>query len=140
LYLFDQNSGFEMNVQTNGSLDSGWLENQTQTAFTNTSLAGNYLFGELSLLNLQSNGDIGETGATNAGAISGTFTTAGQGNLSWDQSLSATYTWDAAAAGTGSLLVANSVQGASSCTVVSATEFVCVSQSNAAPSVEVIEQ
>jgi hypothetical protein len=140
LYLFDQNSGFAMNVQMNGSLDSGWLENQTQTAFTNATLAGNYLFGELSLLNLQSNGDIGETNATNTGAISGTYTTAGQGYLSWDQSLSATYTWDAAAAGTGSFLVANSAQGASSCTVVSATKFVCVSQSDAAPSVEVIEQ
>ena len=47
LYLFNNTSAFEMGVGDNGSLDSGWLESQTQTAFTNTALAGNYLFGEM---------------------------------------------------------------------------------------------
>ena len=45
-----------MSVGDNGSLDSGWLEPQTQTAFTDAALAGNYLFGELPLLSVEPTG------------------------------------------------------------------------------------
>jgi hypothetical protein len=54
--------------------------------------------------------------------------------------MSLTYSWDTTAPGTGTFLVANGSQSESSCAVISATKFVCTSQTNPAPSVEVIEQ
>jgi hypothetical protein len=144
LYLFDNNSAFEMSVGDNGSLDSGWLEPQTvpqtQAGFTGADLAGNYLLGELPLLSESSNGSVGEYDLTAAGSMNAALTTAGRGDLSWDQSTNLTYSWDATAPGTGTFLVANGAQAEASCAVISATKFVCASQTDPSPSVEVIEQ
>ncbi len=140
LYLFNNTSAFEMGVGDNGSLDSGWLESQTQTAFTNTALAGNFLFGDMSQLNIEPSSSVGVFTVTASGAINASLSTTSRGNLSWDQSTSMTYSWDASAPGTGTFLVANGAQGEASCAVISATKFVCIPQTNPAPSVEVIEQ
>jgi hypothetical protein len=144
LYLFNTNSAFEMSVGDSGAVDSGWLEPQTlpqtQTAFTDGALAGNYLFGELPLLNGESNGSVGEFDLTGSGTINGAVTTSGQNNLSWDQASSMTYAWDATAPGTGTFLVANGTSGGASCAVINSTKFVCASQTYPSPSVEVIEQ
>ncbi len=140
LYLFNTNSAVEMSVGDNGSLDSGWLEPQTQTAFTDAALAGNYLFGELPLLNILPTGYVGEYNLSGSGAITGAFTSASQGVLSWDQSLSANYAWDTTAPGTGTFLVANGVEGAASCAVISATKFVCAAQADPSPSVQVMQK
>jgi hypothetical protein len=140
LYLFNTNSAFEMSVGGNGSLDSGWLEPQTQTVFTGAALAGNYLFGELPLMNLLPTGYVGEYNLTGSGAISGATTSATQGALSWDQSLSTTYAWDAMAPGTGTFLIASGAQGAASCAVISATMFVCAAQADPSPSVQVMQK
>jgi hypothetical protein len=140
LYLFNTNSAFEMSVGGNGSLDSGWLEPQTQTAFTGAALAGNYLFGELPLLNILPTGYVGEYNLTGGGAINGALTSASQGVLSWDQSLSATYAWDVTAPGTGTFLIANGAEGAASCAVISATKFVCAAQVDSSPSVQVMQK
>jgi len=140
LYLFNTNSAVEMNVGDNGSLDSGWLEPQTQTAFTGAALAGNYLFGELPLLSVEPTGYAGEYDLSASGAITGAFTSVSQGVLSWDQSLSATYAWDATAPGTGTFLIANGAEAAASCAVISATKFVCAAQADPSPSVQVMQQ
>jgi hypothetical protein len=142
LYLFNTNSAFEMTVKDNGSLDSGWMEPQTQTSFTGAALAGNYLFGELPLLNLLPTGYVGEYSLADGGAITGTASSAAQDVLSWDQSLSAsaTYAWDATAPGTGTFLIANGAEGAASCAVISATKFVCAAQSDPSPSVQVMQK
>jgi hypothetical protein len=140
LYLFNTNSAVEMSVGVNGSLDSGWLEPQTQTVFTGAALAGNYLFGELPLLNILPTGYVGEYDLTGSGAITGAFTNASQGVLSWDQSLSANYAWDATAPGTGTFLIANGANGASSCAVISATKFVCAAQADPSPSVHIMQK
>jgi hypothetical protein len=140
LYLFNAGSAFEMSVGDNGSVDSGWLESQTQTTFTYAALAGSYLFGELPLLSGSSSGSVGEYTLTGNGAITGAITISGRGTLSWDQAASMTYSWDTTAAGTGTFLVANGAQSESSCAVISATKFVCTPQTDPAPSVEVIEQ
>jgi len=140
LYLFGSNSGFEMSVKQNGSLESGWLEAQTQTAFTDAALVGNYLFGELPQLNALSLGSVGVYDLTESGAISGAASTAGIEFLSWDQSLNTTYAWDATAPGTGSFFIANGVDGEASCAVITATKFVCASQTNPSPSIELLEQ
>jgi len=140
LYLFNSSSAFEMGVKDNGSLDSGWLESQTQTSFTNAALAGNYLYGDLSLLNIEPTSSVGELGVTGGGVINAALATASRGNLSWDQSTSMTYSWDQTAPGTGTFLIANGVHGSASCVVISATRFVCAPQTDPAPSVQVIEQ
>jgi hypothetical protein len=144
LNFFNTGSAFEMSVNSNGSVDSGWLEPQTapqtQTAYTDAALAGNYLFGELPLLNVGSNGNVGEYDLTGSGAITGDLSAAGENNFSWDQSMSMTYGWDATAPGTGTFLIANGAQGGASCAVINATKFVCASQTDPAPSVQVIEQ
>jgi hypothetical protein len=140
LYLFNTNSAVEMSVGVNGSLDSGWMEPQTQTVFTGAALAGNYLFGELPLLSVEPAGYVGEYDLSGGGAISGAVTSASQGVLSWDQSLSATYAWDATAPGTGTFLIANGAEGAASCAVISATKFVCAAQADPSPSVQVMQK
>jgi hypothetical protein len=140
LYLYNTNSAVEISVGVNGSLDSGWMEPQTQTSFTGAALAGNYLFGELPLLNILPTGYVGEYNLTGSGAITGAATSASQGVLSWDQSLSATYAWDATAPGTGTFLIANGAEGAASCAVISATKFVCAAQADPSPSVHVMQK
>lgn len=140
LYMFNTGSAFEMNVGDNGSLDSGWLESQTQTSFTYAALTGNYLLGELPLLYGGSIGSVGEYSLTDSGAINGAISTSGRGTLSWDQATSMTYSWDTTAPGTGSFMVANGAQSQASCAAISATKFVCTSQTDTAPSIEVVEQ
>jgi hypothetical protein len=140
LYLFNNTSAFEMSVGDNGSLDSGWLESQTQTAFTNAALAGNYIFGDLSQLNIEPSSSVGVFAVTASGAINAALTTTSRGNLSWDQSTSMTYSWDKTAPGTGTFLVANGAQSGSSCAVINATKFVCTPQADPAPCVQVVEQ
>jgi hypothetical protein len=129
-------------VRNNGSLESGWLESQTatQTAFTNAALAGNYLFGDLSQLNIEPTSSVGVMDVTSGGTINAALSTASRGNLSWDQSTSSTYSWDVTAPGMGTFLIADGTQAGASCAVISATKFVCVSQTDSAPSVEVFEQ
>jgi hypothetical protein len=140
LYLFNTNSAFEMGVGNNGSMESGWLESQTQSSFTNASLAGNYLYGYMSLLNVEPSSSAGVLGVTSSGVINAARTTSSRENLSWDQSTSMTYSWDATVPGTGTFLVVNNAQGGASCAVISTTKFVCIPQTDTAPSVEVAEQ
>jgi len=140
LYLFNSNSAVEMSVGANGSLDSGWLQPQSQSTFTNAALAGNYLVGEMPLLSGASVANVGEYNLTSAGAINGYATFTGEEYLSWDQSISMTYTWDATAPNTGAFLIANGTQGNSSCVVVSATQFVCTAQTDPAPTIQLIGQ
>ena len=92
------------------------------------------------LLYLGSSGSVGGFGVTGSGAIYAALTTAGVEYLSWDQSTSMSYAWDATAPGTGSFLITTGGQGAASCTVISATKFVCASQTDPAPGIQVIEQ
>jgi len=140
LYLFDANSAFAMNVNADGSLGSGWLEPQTKAAVSSAAIAANDLYGELPQLDVDSNGNVGEFDLTANGAITGAMSTAGQENSSWDQSISLTYSADATASGTGTLLIANGTQSQASCAVLNAAKLVCVSQTDSAPTIEVIEQ
>jgi len=140
LYLFDANSGFAMNVNAAGSLDSGWLEPQAKAAVSLAAIAGNDLYGELPQLDVNSNGTVGEFDLTASGAITGAMSTAGQESSSWDRSISLTYSVDATASGTGTSLIANGTQSQASCAILSAAKLVCVSQTDSAPTIEVIEQ
>ncbi len=140
LYLFNTNSAFEMSIKDNGSVDSGWLEPQTQTAFTDAMLANRYLFGELPLLSAKSNGNVGEYNLTGSSGITSAISTAGEEESSWDQLVNMTYDWDATAPGTGTFLIASSTSQAASCAVINSTKFVCTSQSDSSPSIKILQQ
>jgi hypothetical protein len=140
LYLYNNNSAFELSLGENGSVDSGMMEPQTQTAFTNTALAGNYLFSNLAQLNIEPTSSVGVFGVTSSGAINAALTTTSRGVLSWDQSTGMTYSWNATDPGTGTFLVANGTQGEASCAVINATKFACTSQTDPASSIQVFEQ
>jgi hypothetical protein len=125
-------------------MGSGWLEARTLahplTASTVAALNGNYLLGELPLLNGGSNGSVGEIDLTGGSAINGALTTAGGGLLSWDQAASMSFGWDAAAPGTSTFLVADGALGTSSCASINATRFVCTSQTDPSPNVVIAQQ
>jgi hypothetical protein len=144
LYLYDFDSAIEMSVGDSGSMGSGWLEARTLahplTASTVAALNGNYLLGELPLLNGGSNGSVGEIDLTGGSAINGALTTAGGGLLSWDQAASMSFGWDAAAPGTSTFLVADGALGTSSCASINATRFVCTSQTDPSPNVVIAQQ
>ena len=144
LYFYDANKAFEMTVGNNGSVDSGRLEAQSaaqsQNAFSNAALAGKYLFGEVPLLNLLPTAYLGEYGISSTGGITAAVTTSSQGILSWDQPISATYAWDTTATGSGGFFISNGAQGGSSCASISGTEFACIPQTYAAPSVQIMQQ
>jgi hypothetical protein len=140
LYLFNANSAVEMSVSASGSLDTGWLEPQTQSTFTNAALSGNYLYGAVHPFNPSSSGSVGVYSLTGSGALNASLTTAGENILTWEQAISASYAWDKTAPGTGSFLLANNTQGGAGCAVISASKFACISQTDASPSVQLIEQ
>jgi hypothetical protein len=140
LYWFNANSALSMSVGDSGALDTGWLEPQSQTIFTNAALTGNYLFGEMPLLNGQTNASVGVDSVTAGGAINAVLTTTGNDYLTWDQAASTTYAWDATATGTGSFIVSKSGLPQASCIVLSAARFACAPQSDPAPSIQFGEQ
>jgi hypothetical protein len=142
LYLFNTSSAFAMSVKNSGAVDSGWLEPQTQTTFTDAALAGNYLSGELPLLSAEevSVANAGVYELAPSGAITGAASAAGEEVLSWDQPVSATYNWDATAPGTGTFLIAGDASEEASCAVISPSRFVCASQTDPSPSIEVMQQ
>ncbi len=139
-YFFSTNSALEMSVENNGSFDSGWLEPQTQTTFTGAALAGDYAMGQMPLVSNDSLNSAGEFGVASSGAITGGLSTAGREVFSWDQSIGMTYSWDTAAPGTGTFLVADGSQGGASCAVINAARFACTPQTDSSPDIEVFEE
>jgi len=141
LYLFNNDSAFEMSVSDTGSVDTGWLEPQTlPRALSNTALAGSYLFSELQPLNGESDATVGEFQLTASGIMNEALTTAGEETLSWDEATSTTYALDATVPGTGAFLIASNTTSAASCAVINATKLVCIPQTDPSPSVQLIEQ
>jgi hypothetical protein len=140
LYLFNNNIAFTMSVEENGSLDSGMMEPQTQTSFTNSALAGNYLFSNLAQLNIEPSSTVGILNVTASSMINANFTTASRGNLVWDQSSGTTYIWDASAPASGTFLITNGTQSGAACAVISVSKFVCTSQNDPTPTIQLAEQ
>lgn len=142
LYFFNTNEAIEIGV-SNGSIEKGWLEaqTQTQTSFTSTSIAGRYMVGELPLLSSTQNGSTGEFILATNNLISGSLTTAGQGVLTSDAPVNMSYTWDPVAPDTGTFTLSGSLgNGSSSCAVISSTKFVCTPQSCPSRYVMIMQQ
>jgi hypothetical protein len=143
LEMFNNNSAFEMDMDGNGGFESGWVEPQTQTTFTYSALAGNYMFGQMPVGHANQNANVGEISLDSKGNIAGTVSTAGEGGFAYDQSLSMTYAWDTTVPNTGAFLVtppSGSSSGAS-CIVISSApiKFACTQQTDT-PSVMLMQQ
>jgi hypothetical protein len=139
LYFFDNGTAFELDLRS-GYLQTGWVEPQTQTTFTNAAVAGSYLFGQLSPMQATQHGNVGELSVSSSGAITGGLTEAGQGDFSYDQSQSmGTLIWDSTAPGTGTFLIGSGSKGIS-CAVISSTKVVCTFNGDSSPGVMILQQ
>ena len=120
-------------------LETGWMEPQTQTTFTDATLAGSYLFGQLRVMGSFQGDTAGELDVLSNGTVTGGLTEADAGYFIWDRAPSWTYTWYTA--GTGGISVSGTGDtGGDSCIVISATKMVCTSNADSTPSVGILEE
>jgi hypothetical protein len=117
LYFFKNGNAFFLDLSS-GYLETGWLEAQSTTITT-----GAYMMSRLAPIEASGNGNVGEMTVTSGGSITGASSSAGEGNFSWDQSFSTTYTTDSATYGT---FLVGSGSDESSCAVISSTKIVCL--------------
>jgi hypothetical protein len=140
-YLFDNNSGFHLDLSGSSYLETGWIEPQTQSTFTNAAIAGTYMFGQIQPMQSGQHANVGEFTLNNAnGNMAGQISDAGQGLFSYDQTQNMSYTWDPATSNTtGTFLVGSGTDGAS-CAVVSATRAVCTTNGDTSPALMILQQ
>jgi hypothetical protein len=141
LYFFDNNSAFMMDFSTNNDayLETGWLEPQTQTTFTDTALAGSYLFGGMAPLVSDKNESVGEVSVSSSGAITGKITSAGPGDFAFDQSQSiGSLTWLSTTDGIFS--VPGEKGNISVCAVISSAKIICLDSNSSSASMEILEK
>ena len=146
LYFFNNNSAFEMDFNgPDNYLETGWVEPQSESTFTYYVASGDFLFGQLPRMEAGSNGNVGELQVGNCASsasscgFTGSVTTGGEGDFSWDQSIGAmTYNWDTTVTGTGSYLVGSGSKGIS-CIVISGTRDACIFNGDT-PSVVIMQQ
>jgi hypothetical protein len=143
LYLFNNNNAFEMDVDGKGGFDSGWVEPQTSTTFSVSSLASgtnSYMMGQMPRMSVDSNANVGDIALDASGNIAGATSEAGEGDFSFDQAFTGTYAVDTSAPGTGTFLVGTGNNGAS-CAMITAYsvtgggKFVCMPNGDSSPSI-----
>jgi hypothetical protein len=134
-YFFGPGSAFYLDLNgSNHNLQTGWLEAQTQTTFTNAAVAGDYLLGKLGgtindatgELNLLSNGNI------TIGAATG-----GVGDFTWDQAMSGAYSWASTTYGT---FTTGTGDKDLSCAVISSTKVICITNGSSSAEMMVLQQ
>ncbi len=140
LYFFNNNTAFEMDSDSGDEPDSGWMEAQSQTTFTDAALAGSYMTGKLPATSQGENDNIGEVIFASSGAITGSQTQAGEGKFEWEAPLppDLTYSWLSATDGTFSVLSSGVAQ--LSCAVISSTKLVCIENSSNSANVTIMQQ
>jgi hypothetical protein len=123
-YFFNAGSAFYLDLNgTKPDLETGWLEAQTQTTFTNAALAGDYLLGKLPPVSADHNDAIGELNLLSNGNITGSATTGGEGDFTWEQAIGMSYSWASPTYGT---FTTGTGTKDLSCAVISATKDVCI--------------
>ncbi len=115
------------------------MEPQSQTTFTDAAVAGNYMVGKLPMMEPASDDIAGQYDLLSNGNYTGGLTTAGEGDFSYDQSISGAYNWDTSVTGTGSFLVGSGSSGLS-CVVTSSTRAACIVNADTSPSVMILQQ
>jgi len=137
-YFFDNNSAFHLNLGTN-YLETGWMETQTQSTFTNAALAGTYLFGRLAPISAEKDDQVGVVSVSSGGALTGLISSAGMGNFGWDQSQSiGSLTWLSSTYGTFSIPEGGTEVGA--CAVISSEKIICLDGSSDSATMEIMEK
>ncbi len=133
LYLWDDNFAFEVGMDSTG-MDSGVMEDQSQTSFKDATLTGTYMHSVLPRL-APYFGDIeGELYLDAAGHITGSLSEAGEGYFTWFDGIDSSYRWDSTVDGT--VLFEDTWL---SCAVVSPTKLACINEYANLPRV-IIEQ
>jgi hypothetical protein len=138
LYFFNKNAAFFLDLNGSQSyLETGWLQPQSGT-FTDAGIAGNYMLAKLPPLQSgnNSNDAVGEANLSANGAMTGGFTTAGEGYFDWDDTGSMTYNFDSAAFGT--FLIGSGNKGMS-CAVISPTNSVCMENGSSSPDMMMLQ-
>jgi hypothetical protein len=120
-----------------GYLETGWLESQTQTTFTNAALAGDYLLGKLPPMGATNNDAVGELNLLSNGSATFGVTTAGVGDFSWDQTVSGAYSWASTTYGTFTTGTGNKDF---SCAVISSTKIVCITNGSGSAEMMILQQ
>jgi hypothetical protein len=146
LYLFNTNQAFEMEVAnpnsittTPYSVGSGWMEAQTQTTFTDAAVAGNYMEGQLPLMQTGQIGSIGEFSASSGGNVTANTSEGGEEYFNWDQAQTGTFSWLSNTNGTFSITPGSGTLQ-TSCAVISSTRSACIVNTDNYPSVEILQQ
>jgi hypothetical protein len=139
LYFFDNNSAFELDPGSN-YLQTGWVEPQTQTIFTNEALKGSYLFGQMPPMQANQHANVGEFILNDSNGMTGSITDAGQGEFSYAQSMSMNYAWSPASSNTTGTFLVGTTDNGGSCAVISATRAVCENNADSSPAVLIFQQ
>ncbi|MGB8259844.1 MAG: CARDB domain-containing protein [Terracidiphilus sp.] len=142
LYLFNTNNALEMSGGGSGAVESGWLEPQVQPStlpFTDSYIAGTYLFGQMPQVDPGANGNVGEFAVNASGNITGAITTAGEGDFTWDNPMSMTYAWDSSTYGSY-LLTGGGQKNGVSCIVINATKSVCIIDTDTSATPLILQQ
>jgi hypothetical protein len=132
-----------MNVKINTGnssyeVDSGWIDAQTQTNFTDANLAGNYMGGQFPPLSVDGNAFVGEIDVLNNGTADAAFTSAGEQNLEWDQAeTSVPYSFTSTTYGTYTF---DSGANQFDCIGISSTKTVCIESVEGSPAVAIFQQ
>ena len=116
-YFYDTNQAVELAI-SNGSIESGWLDAQAQTTFTDSTLAGAYVIGQQQLLNPAQN-DVAGLLTFASGSAGGSLNTvsASTNSLAQPVTLGSSADTLAPAAGTFNLSV-SLTKGSSSCATI----------------------
>jgi len=142
LYFFDANSALELDWNGGGSpsyLETGWMEPQTQTTFTEAAAAGHYVFGPLQVMRPFQVDVAGELNVLSNGTITGGLSEADDGYFVWDQAPS--WTYSLYTTGTGGILVTGTGDtGGDSCVVISAAKIACTPNADSNPNAGILQQ
>jgi hypothetical protein len=144
-YLYDTNQGFVMHVSgagtANGSADAGWIENQSQTSFSNSTVAGNYLLGQYPPLSAKGIALVGEVQVQANGTANASVSSAGLQEFEWDQvSNSLPYTFISNSDGSYSVSSGTSFFDCIGITPPPTGKTVCIESLEGAPAIAVFKQ
>jgi hypothetical protein len=135
--MFDNDSAFEMTLNSFGDIELGLVEPQTLTTFTDAAIVGHYMKGELRPSNPGDNGQIGEYDFDSSGGLTIALTNAGENYFSWAVPLNWSYQW--ASSTYGSLFFGLGGDGRS-CIVISSASMACVMNTGSAINVGIYQK
>jgi hypothetical protein len=136
-YFYDTNSAFTLELNAgNENLGYGWMENQSQTTFSNAALAGQYVIGLMARPSFKYAASVGEATLDSAGNVAVGNSKGGENAFFFDQPSAASVSWDSQTY--GAFEMGDPVDN--SCVVISATKFVCTKQANNNPQIGIFGQ